>query len=393
MEDISIVGIRLIVILALTGGLIAYIADVLGKRIGKAHIRFFGLRPRQNARLMTVMSGVVISVFSITVVALTSESARVALFGMDKLTKEIRNLEEERDRVVLALQDAKKNLEKQNAVIVDLDGKIKKANVNVDEAEKKVAELKDAKTKLTGEVTKLAGEVTKLTGEVTQLETNTKILKEGITAMREGELFYHAGEVIYAGIMRGNLNHKENLVQLNWLLRTANETVLRRLGIISQEIDPEKIPQAIVLQQETMDRALTNLDNAQNDKFFRIRTLTNVIVGEVSPCTIEIFDNRLIYRDGEPIYRQEYTMPKGNKNEDVMMPFLNQVNRESVANGVVPDPLSGNVGGLNAEIMLNVAGQLRKVGRHFVMEAVADGDIYTSGPVKLKFNVAKVVEE
>lgn len=75
------VGIRLIVILALVGGLIAYIADVLGKRIGKAHIRLFGLRPRQNARIMTVMSGVIISVLSITVVALTSESARVALFG------------------------------------------------------------------------------------------------------------------------------------------------------------------------------------------------------------------------------------------------------------------------------------------------------------------------
>lgn len=385
MEEISLVGIRLIVILALVGGLIAYIADVLGKRIGKAHIRLFGLRPRQNARIMTVMSGVIISVLSITVVALTSESARVALFGMDKLTKEIQSLEQERDRVVLALQEAKQKVQSQNAVIADLDDQIQEANANVEEAAKKVAELNEAKTKLTGEVTKLAGEVTKL-------ETNTKILKEGITAMREGELFYHAGEVVYAGVMRGNLSHEENMVQLNWLLRTANKTVLARLGIISQD-NEQQVPQAIVLQEQTMDRALAELDRAKNDKFFRVRTLTNVIVGEVSPCSIESFDNVLIYNDGDTIYREEYTMPKGSKNEDVIMGFLAKVNRTSVEHGVVPDPITGNVGGMDADSVLKVTGQLRKAGKHFVVEAKADGDIYTSGPVRLTFNVAKVVDD
>lgn len=373
------VGIRLIVILALVGGLIAYIADVLGKRIGKAHIRVFGLRPRQNARIMTVMSGVIISVLSITVVALTSESARVALFGMEKLTKEIQSLEQERDRVVLALQEAKQKVQSQNAVIADLDDQIQEANANVDEAAKKVAELNEAKTKLAGEVTKL--------------ETNTKILKDGITAMREGELFYHAGEVVYAGVMRGNLTHEENMVQLNWLLRTANKTVLSRLGIISQEIDEEKVPQAIALQEQTMDRALAELDKAKNDKFFRVRTLTNVIVGEVSPCSIESFDNVLIYNDGDTIYREEYTMPKGSKNEDVIMGFLAKVNRTSVEHGVVPDPITGNVGGMGADSVLKVTGQLRKAGKHFVVEARADGDIYTSGPVRLTFNVAKVMDD
>lgn len=379
MEEISFVGIRLIITLALVGGLIAYIADVLGKRIGKAHIRIFGLRPRQNARIMTVMSGVIISVLSITVVALTSESARVALFGMEKLTTEIQSLEQERDRVVLALREAKANVQSQNAVIADLDSKIQKANANVDEAAKKVAELNEAKAKLAGEVTKL--------------ETNTKILKDGITAMREGELFYHAGEVVYAGVMRGNLSHEENIVQLNWLLRTANKTVLSRLGMINQNVEQQQEPQAIVLQEQTINRALKELDKAKNDKFFRVRTLTNVIVGEVTPCNIDFFDNVLIYSDGDTIYHEEYTMPKGSKNEDVIMGFLAKVNRASVDRGVVADPITGNVGGMGAEGVLKVSNQLHKAGKHFVVEAKADGDIYTSGPVRLTFNVAKVVDD
>lgn len=373
MENISTVGIRLIVILALMGGLIAYIADILGKRIGKAHIRIFGLRPRQNARIMTIMSGVLISVLSIMVVAMTSQSARIALFGMERLSKEIDLLEKERDLASNALQQAKDRVKEANE-------QIKTANENVQAAQKEVAELNEAKNKLAGQLNKL--------------EKNTEILKDSITSMREGELFLRGGEVVYANVMRGKLSHEENAIQLDWLLRTANSTLLERLGIITREMEPEQVPQAIAFKQETLDRALAELDVAQSDKYYRIRTLTNVMVGEVSHCYIESFDNKLIYAHGALICREEYNLPKDVKNgEGVIMDFLRNVNRISVEHGVVPDPLTGNVGGIGAEGVLKVTNQLRKAGRHFVIEAKAGGDIYTAGPVRLTFNVARIVDE
>ncbi len=380
MEEISSVGIRLIVILALMGGVIALIADILGKRIGKAHIRLFGLRPRINARIMTVLSGMLISVLSIAVVAMTSQSARIALFGMERLSKEIELLEKERDLASTALQQAKERVQVANE-------QIKTANENVATVKKEMASAKK-------EMAELQKTKNQLAGEITKLEKNETILKDSITAMREGELFLRGGEVVYANVMRGNLTHEENMVQLDWLLRTANNTLLQRLGIISQEIETQQVPQAIVFKQETLDKALAELDRAKGDKYFRIRALTNVMVGEVSHCYIESFDNKLIYAHGTVICREEYNLPKEVKNgEGVIMDFLRNVNRVSVERGVVPDPLTGNVGGIGAEGVLNVTNQLRKAGRHFVVEAKADGDIYTSGPVRLTFNVAKILEE
>ncbi|MBQ0066705.1 MAG: DUF3084 domain-containing protein, partial [Phascolarctobacterium sp.] len=366
MADINYDGYKIIVMLILLGGIIAYITDVLGKRIGKAHIRFLGLRPRYNARILTVISGMFIVCLSITVMIFTSKSVRVALMGMERLAVELESLEKEKDLAEDALLHAKLDVDKQKTLIKD-------ANIKVAEAKKKVEELNKAHEELVGEVAKL--------------EQNTKILREGITAMREGELFYRAGEVVYASVMRGNLKHEENIIQVNWLLRMANDSALRKLGIIPTDLDSEKIPQAVVLKEETVNRVLDVLDHATNDKFFRVRTLTNVMVGEISPCNVEIFDNKLVYRNGAVIYREEYTFLKKEKDtERVMMDFLTKVNRASVEHGIVSDPITGNVGGIGAESVLKVTSQLRKAGKHFVVEAKADGDIYTGGPVRLMFN-------
>ncbi len=69
-------GIRLIFLLAVLGGVIAFIADKLGSKIGKKKLRIFGLRPHDTSVLLTVLSGVLISLFSMGILAVSSESAR-----------------------------------------------------------------------------------------------------------------------------------------------------------------------------------------------------------------------------------------------------------------------------------------------------------------------------
>ena len=82
-------GIRLMFLLAVMGGVIAFIADKLGSKIGKKKLTVFGLRPHDTSVLLTVLSGVLISLLSIGILAVSSESARTALFGMEKLQKEL----------------------------------------------------------------------------------------------------------------------------------------------------------------------------------------------------------------------------------------------------------------------------------------------------------------
>jgi len=380
LENLSATGIRIIATVTILGAIIACIADAMGKRIGRAHVRLFGLRPRHNARILTVLAGALIGLLSVGVLAATSNTARVALFKLEAITAQIKNLEKERNMVSDNLKKSKAEVERQNKIITSLDKQIATANKDLDAAKKEVQDLNESKNKLAGEVVKL--------------EKNTQILKEGITIMRQGELLYRGGEVVYAGVMRGNLRHKENDIQLDWFMTSANSAALAKAGIVPKNSN-DKMPQAIAFQNETVTRALEELNKAKNDKFFRVRTLTNVMAGEVSPCSLDIFDNILIYRNGSSIYREEYNLKRNDSKikEDVMMEFLSQVNRKAVVDGVIPDPITGNVGGMSAETVLKITSQLRRAGKHFVVEAKADGDIYTSGPVRLVFNVAKIITE
>lgn len=108
------VGIRLIVIMAVVGGFIAYMADKMGSKIGKKKMSVFGLRPKHTSILLTVTSGTIIAVLTISVMAIASQSARTALFGMDKLQQELKILNDEKANAAVALDEAKNRVEVQN---------------------------------------------------------------------------------------------------------------------------------------------------------------------------------------------------------------------------------------------------------------------------------------
>ena len=98
------VGIRLIIIMAIVGGLIAYLADKMGSKIGKKRMSVFGLRPKHTSILLTVLGGTIIAVLTISVMAIASQSARTALFGMEKIQQELKLLNQEKADTTAALE-------------------------------------------------------------------------------------------------------------------------------------------------------------------------------------------------------------------------------------------------------------------------------------------------
>ena len=78
-------GITLILVLAVVGGVIAFIGDRLGTRIGKKKLSIFGLRPRHTAVVVTIFTGICITTVTFGIMAAASENVRTALFGMERL--------------------------------------------------------------------------------------------------------------------------------------------------------------------------------------------------------------------------------------------------------------------------------------------------------------------
>lgn len=377
------VGIRMIIIMAIVGGLIAYIADKMGSKIGKKKMSVFGLRPKYTSILLTVISGTMIAVLTIGVMTIASQSARTALFGMEKLQQELKLLNEEKADAADALAAAKNKVDEQNHKISVLDAKIKESTRENDAMDAKLAQINEKYSQAQAEVASLTDAKEQLTGEIENLEKTTDALRKGIINMREGQVYYRAGEIVYAGVMRGGLKHEENVAQVNWLLQNANEIALQRLGV-QQEDEPL---QAIWISKGMVADAISALDKSKGNLFFRIRTVANIIVGELVVCEIEIFENQFIYPDGSLIFSNDYADIPPEGYENIIMAFLTQVNHRAVEAGVLPDPLTGKVGNMDAATMIETSNAMRRTNGKFTLKAYAKGDITTAGPVRVRLEV------
>lgn len=89
------IGIAMFFVLMLMGGLIAFLGDKIGSKVGKKRMTLFGLRPKYTSVIVTIISGVLISFLTVAVLAVVNENVRVALFGLSKLQAQMANLNQE----------------------------------------------------------------------------------------------------------------------------------------------------------------------------------------------------------------------------------------------------------------------------------------------------------
>lgn len=88
-------GLFVIMITLIAGGLLAYLGSIFGRQIGRRKISFWGLRPRYTSLLVVIIIGMFISLFTVVLIAIVSQKAKIALLGLSELQNEKRKLEEE----------------------------------------------------------------------------------------------------------------------------------------------------------------------------------------------------------------------------------------------------------------------------------------------------------
>ncbi len=82
-------GVILIPVLIIISGAVAYIGNMVGRATGRRRLTVFGLRPRYTAHLITVLTGMLITIISLASVLLVSKDARVGLFRLNDLRQQI----------------------------------------------------------------------------------------------------------------------------------------------------------------------------------------------------------------------------------------------------------------------------------------------------------------
>lgn len=398
-------GITLILVLALMGGLIAYLGDKLGSKIGKKRLRLFGLRPHDTSVVMTIVSGMLVAALTITVLTIASKEVRTALFGMKQMRAEIASLTATRDK-------ANEELSAQSAKIEELDQKISEATQAAEQARQQKAaaeaQMKDAQAQMQqaqadlGQLQARYAEAStrlqeaqeqvrqaeaardQLQQDVKSLEDTAKKLREGIVAVREGHVVFRSGEILYSGVLKSGQSEENTQKQLQEFLNQANIQVAGRIGV-----DPST--PVIWLSREAVENAADTLGKSKGDMYVRVCAAGNILSGEVVVSRLEMVGDKVVYPKDTLILTQSITVdPNSNESDLALMAFLKAVNRAAQADGVIPNPITGDVGAITSTELSNASEKIRSLGGKVVITAKARQDITVAGPVLLDLEIRPV---
>ena len=405
-------GWFMLIVLAVMGGLIAYLGDKIGSKVGKRKIKLMGLRPKYTSILVTIMTGISIAVVTLGVMSVLSENARVALFGMNKLRQQQHVLEEQRDRLLAEADKLAREMQEKNDLLADnelklasqeeqLDGANDRLRLTLLDLEQVQAARDDASAQLgivqtafnqvhadlataQGEIEELEHTKAGLTKTVAALDERNRLLNESMLTVREGTVLFRVGEVLSSSVLTAGQSQDETRSQLSGIMVNINNMIRQRLNITDEKAV------LLYISPDEFERTVQELSNSPKDsKLIRVTAAGNIITGEPALVHVNIYDNNLVYNRGREVYTEYFTSEEIESGAELqLLHFLHNVNRSAQADGILPDPLSGNVGALTAVEMFDTISRMKAYGNTgLTLRAVTTQNILTAGPLRIEIRV------
>lgn len=234
------IGAAIFLVLIVMGGVIAFLGDRIGSKVGKKRMTLFGLRPKYTSVIVTIISGVLISFSTVAVMAVVNENVRVALFGLSKLQTRMNDLNQEIKVKNRELEKGKLQLEARNKEYEDVTKKSEETSKELDRVEsqriymeQELSSVQDAYDEAKAGVERSAAEIqdlekTKedLSSNIHTLNQEKKTLLENIYALREGQVVMQAGQVLTSVTVDENMTRDQAAHVLESVLNDINNLSL-----------------------------------------------------------------------------------------------------------------------------------------------------------------------
>lgn len=380
-------GTYLILVLVVTGGLIAFIGDRVGTKIGKKRLSLFGLRPRHTSNIITVITGILITTLTIGIMSITSDNVRTALFGMDELNANLKskqialeNLSDELNLVTEEYQQANEDLKKSKNEIDDLKSESDRLKEGNQELEFENEQLTSDNSALTEKNSTLTEDNDKLQSENKNLEDYNNKLREGIVAIREGDITFRAGEILASAVIKANRSADEIVKDIDDLANAATMNVSKKLGSNGKE-------SYVWIYQPELSAAVKSIVESDSDVVMRIVAAGNLMKGESVRSNLELYKNKKIYSRDDEILAMAYEMNDEVKAEQIVRNFLKEVNKVAVKKGVLADPITGSVGVMSGNQFYQLVEAISQTKGIIFLTAIAKEETMTQGPLRLNIKL------
>lgn len=399
----------LIVVLVLTGGVIAFIGDRLGSKVGKKKLSLFGLRPRHTSILVTIITGILITTVTFGILAIASKDVRTALFGMNKLKAELNEKQSMLEEASGALVNVKNDLNTTKEEYAKSKKDLEETQEDLEIAQQAAELLRQEQVALQNRNQELWSDNQtliehnqslaennqfllanneNLKADNLELEKTNNDLQEGIENIRERPIIYRVGELLASGVIKKTDDPVKIQNDLNQIIALANSKIIDRLGTEGSKDGVWIYP---IEYQKAMDR----LKQAKGDTVIRLIVAANLVKGDPVLTELEMHPNRVVYQENEFVYQKIYNVPiDGSNSEMLISDFLRNVNMTAINNGILPNPLTGTVGVINGNQIYAIEKALAENrGKDVLISAFAAADTEVLGPLRLHIYLKNETEQ
>lgn len=428
-------GFTLLAVLVISGGIIAYIGDKIGMKVGRKRLTLMGLRPKHTSIVITVATGILIAGGTLGILTVASNDVRTALFHMKEIQTALATtrtnlgalehslldqqarlneavlLRDQAERDKVAIEAERDKAQRELKAIQDQLARLSRDLAKkTDQLAKKSEELAKKSEDLEfqrARVNELISQGEKLVGRATQLQTNVKELQateqrlrqqliatieqynDALEAVRYGSFVIRQDEIVYAQVVEAGQSWDDSRDQLLAFLTETRETIWRRM-----EVGNGKVKVQLKGTDNQFFDDVTRLSQQKGKWVVRAFTLQNVLYTDtVVNIDIEFIENRMAFHRGQVIAKKTIDGQQATRIQDQLFGLLVQVQGEAIRAGMITQA-DGTVGRLvNGGEFVDAIAQIKAAGGPVEVVAVAAEDTWTTvGPMHVQLEVRGKVD-
>lgn len=310
MDPLSFGFLGLVVCL---GGLVAYIADGLGRKIGKKRLSPFGLRPRHTATLLTILSGVLIPLLTVGIIALASRDFRQ---WVTEGRAAIQQVSELRGQVLQINRD----IARKTNLVSDLERRYRDSMSQIEASQKlleankrKLTQAKSETASAQARSAQLNQRVREQSGRLREVSLTLTSMKVSLTSIKHASAELQRAYALQQGDLKDSYDQNKKLNDDNELLVKNGDKL--RIELLRLEGEQTRLNQSIELSKAQLDvaqREITRILREVDEKNSLLAQVKGQLSEATSKLDVNVFNSRyqpLIFRGGEELAR--VTLPGG----------------------------------------------------------------------------------
>jgi len=435
-------GVLLILVLVVVSGIIAYLGDVIGRRMGRKRLTLFGLRPRYTAIVVSVFAGMLIAGWTLGAAMLVNENVRLAFTKVDWLRQQNWRLGQQAHRLQGQIESADRQLSERTS---QLQARTRELAATRQKSGQLVAQvaaqrqtlaqlgsnLADKKRRLAETSKELAsGEAAakRVWTVIRRADMQRQVLEENVrdlltwqqralrtfSEVRTAPVTFLANEEIATAVFEQGLTRPQITRRLNMLVSAANTLAIQRGAkpsgegralVIMKNVLDEKSSRLVPYNEQAVLAAVADsIADAPGGIVVRLLSLGNAFKGEQVVADFDqLFNNRKIYDQGQVVAETtlDASLSPGRLFEELVYLLRDRVGTRARRDGMMPTARrlgpdgrllpqrEQGVGEVSEEALFDLVGKIKQLGGQVRVVAVAAQEAWTAGPLLLSLEASK----